>query len=222
MSYTPPASTAVDFTWVGTTAYTPPASTAVNFTWGASIPEVTGTGAGVVPVGGAAGAVAGAVGAGVATVPVAGEGAGYFGDMVVGVGGGVVPVIGAAAAVSGSFGAAAASVPVTGGAAGLAGAAGAASAIIRIGAEGVALHPRYELAGSVKIGGVLVDRQVRAYLRSTGALVGDVATVAGVFRIHAGFEEDEYYVTPVDLSPSAVDWSPPTANRVLSVLAVDA
>lgn len=33
MSYTPPAGSAADFTWLGESAYTPPAGNAVDFTW---------------------------------------------------------------------------------------------------------------------------------------------------------------------------------------------
>jgi len=171
---------------------------------------------------GVATGTAGVSGVGVATVPVAGEGAGYFGDLIVGVGEAVVPITGAAIALVGSVGVGVASVPIAGSGTAVAGSTGTAAASVPITGAAVASHPRYELAGVVKIDDVLVDRQVRAYRRDTGVLVGDVATVAGAFRIHTGFEEEEYYVTPIDLSPSATDWLPPTANRVLSVLAVDA
>lgn len=83
-------------------------------------------------------------------------------------------------------------------------------------------HPRYELRGVVQIGGVPVNRRVRAYLRSTGELVGEADTVAGEFAIHTGFAPAEHYVVPIDMSEDATDWKPPSANRVLSVLAEDA
>lgn len=72
------------------------------------------------------------------------------------------------------------------------------------------------------MGGVLVNRRVRAYLRETGALLGQADTVAGHFKVHAGFAEAECYATPIDLDADATDWLPPTANRILSVLADDA
>jgi hypothetical protein len=89
-------------------------------------------------------------------------------------------------------------------------------------AVGVASHPRYSLKGEVRDGGVLVNRTVRVYLRSTGALIGEQFTTAGRFDIHAGFAEAEHYILPIDLGEGATDWAPPAANRVLSVLAMDA
>jgi hypothetical protein len=86
---------------------------------------------------------------------------------------------------------------------------------------GAGMHPRYELRGQVLDGGTLVDRRVRAYRRSTGALAHEVDTVAGQFTIAAGFALDEFYLVPIDLSSTAEDWAPPVANRVLSVLKVD-
>lgn len=80
---------------------------------------------------------------------------------------------------------------------------------------------RYRLAGEVRINGVLVDRRVRAYRRSDGALVAQGDTVAGAFDLHVGFAADEYTVIPIDLASGATDYTPPAANRVLSVLAQD-
>jgi len=85
-----------------------------------------------------------------------------------------------------------------------------------------AVHERYELRGVVRVGGILVNRRVRAYLRSTGALVGEADTVAGKFWIHTGFTPVEHYVVPVHLDEAATDYAPPTRNRVVSVLAQDA
>lgn len=102
------------------------------------------------------------------------------------------------------------------------GVAGAGSMVFDFVPAAVAVHPRYELRGEVRLAGVLVNRRVRAYLRSSGAMVGEADTVAGRFAIHAGFAEAEHYVTPIDLDDDATDWLPPTANRVLSVLAEDA
>lgn len=80
---------------------------------------------------------------------------------------------------------------------------------------------RYELRGEVRLSGVLVNRRVRAYLRSSGALLGEADTSVGRFRVHTGFAPVECYVTPIDMSEGATDWLPPTANRITSVLADD-
>ena len=88
-------------------------------------------------------------------------------------------------------------------------------------AAGVAVHPRYELRGEVRMGGVLVNRRVRAYQRESGELLGQADTEAGRFKVHAGFTAVECYVTPIDLTSDAVDWLPPTANRLLPVMADD-
>jgi len=85
------------------------------------------------------------------------------------------------------------------------------------------LHPRYRLHGELRDGGALVTspRRVRAHKRSNGALVAEVDTGTGVFDIEVGYALDEFYVVPIDLSSDAVDWVPPVANRVLSVLVAD-
>ncbi len=80
---------------------------------------------------------------------------------------------------------------------------------------------RYRLAGEVRISGVLVDRRIRAYRRTDGALVAQGDTVAGAFDLPVGFAADEYTVIPIDLASGATDYTPPAANRVLSVLAQD-
>lgn len=98
--------------------------------------------------------------------------------------------------------------------------AGAAT-LAPIAAAGDVLHPRYVLKGEVRDSGVLVNRLVRAYRLDTGALVGEQVTTAGRFDIHAGFAEREHYILPLDMSDGATDWLPPTANHVLSELAVD-
>ena len=41
------------------------------------------------------------------------------------------------------------------------------------------------------------------------------------YRVHAGFDEAEVYVTAIDLAEAATDWIPPTANRLVPVLASD-
>lgn len=80
---------------------------------------------------------------------------------------------------------------------------------------------RYELRGETNLGGMLVERRVRAYLRSTGELVAEADTSVGKFRVPVGFTSQEFYITPIDLGADATDWLPPTANRVVSVLASD-
>lgn len=80
---------------------------------------------------------------------------------------------------------------------------------------------RYRLSGEVRLSGVLVDRRVRAYRRSDGALVAQADTAAGRFALDVGFSADEYTVIPVDLATGATDYTPPAANRVMSVLAQD-
>jgi len=80
---------------------------------------------------------------------------------------------------------------------------------------------RYRLAGEVRSAGVLINRRVRAYRRSDGALIAQADTIAGRFDLHAGFAPDEYLLVPVDLGAEAVDYAPPAANRVVSVLVQD-
>lgn len=101
------------------------------------------------------------------------------------------------------------------------GVAGAGEMTFDFMVAGVAVHPRYEARGVVKQGGVLVNRRVRVYDRDSGELLGQGDTAAGKFNVHAGFTERECTVLPIDLSPGAVDWRPPVANRVLSKLADD-
>lgn len=222
MSYTPPAYNAVNFTWAGAPAYTPPAYNAVNFTWAPAVSDVIGTGAGVVPVTGAGTGVLAFAGAGNGVMPITGAGVGQFGEVITGDGAGVVPIAGDSAGLAGAAGTGAGVVPVVGAGVGAHGASGAAAGVIAITGAAVALHHRYELRGEVRLSGVLVNRRVRAYLRSSGAMVGEADTVAGKFAIHAGFAAAEHYLIPIDLDADATDWLPPTANRVLSVLAEDA
>lgn len=221
MSYTPPAYNAANFSWVGLAAYTPPAYNAANFSWAPVVADVTGTGAGVVPVTGAGSGVLAFTGVGSGAVPVTGAGVGQFDQVITGDGAGQVPIVGGGAGYAGASGAGVGVVPVAGASVGDYGASGAGAGAIPVVGAGLAVHERYELVGVVKIGEALVNRRVRAYLRSSGALVAQADTVAGAFRIPVGVVEDEYYLTPIDLAPGATDWLPPTANRVTSVLAVD-
>lgn len=202
MAYTPPAGDAANVSWVGAPAYTPPAGNAANVTWqtgGGSPDPVTGTGAIVLPI----------VVAGVGSHAVAGAGVAVLPLTVAGVG---------AHGVTGA-GAVALGISVAG--AGAHGVAGTGASVVPITVAGAAVHQRYELRGEVRLGGVLVNRRVRAYSRDTGVLLGEADTIAGKFRVHAGFAEIECYATPIDLSPGAVDWLPPTANRILAALASD-
>lgn len=101
------------------------------------------------------------------------------------------------------------------------GESGQGSIVYQYGAQAIGIVVRYELRGEVRDNGILINRRVRAYRRDSGELIGDVDTVSGKFIIHAGFEEHEHYLTPVDLNDAATDFLPPTANRVISFLAQD-
>jgi len=100
---------------------------------------------------------------------------------------------------------------------------GTLAALLSIDGAVAGLHPRYRLHGELRDGGALVTspRRVRAHKRSNGAVVGEVDTSTGVFDIPVGYTLDEFYVVPIDMSSDAVDWIPPVANRVLSVLVSD-
>ena len=205
MSYTPPAGNAANVSWVGAVPYTAPTGNTASVSWASGAPAaVTGAGSGAVSISGSGigehhEPLPAVTGVGHALFQVGGAAAGVHG--VAGTGAGVLPVIGAAGANHGV--------------------AGSGSGAIALPSEGVGRHPRYELRGEVRLGGILVNRRVRAYLRSSGAMLGEADTVAGRFRVHAGFEAAECYVTPIDMDPGATDWRPPTANRIASVLASD-
>lgn len=201
MSYTPPAGDAILFDWAGAPPYTPPAGDAIVFAWDVSIDPVTGVGAAVVPITAAA--------------------VGSHGETVSGTGAAVVPVVAAAAGAHGIAGVGAAVVPLAAAAAGAHGAAGTGAAVVPIAAVAAAVHLRYEARGVVKLGGVLVNRRVRVYDRDTGELISQGDTVAGKFNLHTGFAEAECYALAIHMDPDAVDWRPPVANRVLTVLAND-
>lgn len=179
-------------------SYTPPSGSAVNGSW-------SGAPAYTAPAGGAVDVtwLAAVLGSGSGVIPITGSGVGTFGAVVTGVGSGVIAIAGAGTGRHGVRGTGVGGIWLLAGA-------------------GAGVHTRYELRGEVRLGGVLVNRRVRAYLRSSGELLGQADTVAGRFRVHAGFVEAECYVTPIDLDSGAVDWLPPTANRLLPVLADDA
>lgn len=107
-------------------------------------------------------------------------------------------------------------------AAGAHGVAAAGSSTLTLAPAVVATHERYEVRGEVRQGGVLVNRKVRVYLRSTGVFVNEADTVVGKFNVHTGFAPAEHYIVPIHLDDAATDWMPPTSNRVVSVLAQDA
>lgn len=197
MPYTPPAGDAVNFSWQGASAYTAPAGDAVNFSFAPSSPS--GTFAGVVAV---AGEFSGTT---ITTISGAFAGAvGVFGEVIGGHG------------VSGSE---VAQILPTGEFVGAAGVAGQAAGAVPIAGAFAGIHYRYAVSGEVREAGVLVNRRVRVYNRTSGALIAEADTASGAFDIHVGFAEVETYIVPIHLDGGAVDFAPPCANRVLAVLA---
>lgn len=192
MSYTPPLGNAANVTWAGEPTYTPPLGNAGNVTW---------------QTGAAPDAVEGTAAATVTTISIDGAALAAFGAVTGSAAGtfAALTVGGVAVAVTGAAGTASGAIPF---------------ALVFSGAI-AALHPRYELRGQVRLAGVPVERRVRAYARSTGVLLGQGDTTGGFFRIAAGFAEIECTVLPIDLDAGATDYEPPTANRVLCVLAED-
>lgn len=240
MAYTPPAGNALDFSFVGALAYTPPAGGAVLFSFAAA--DATIDIAATIPVAATQDAAHGVNLDSVASVSVTADMALEHTSIDVEITLlATVPVTTAFDLAHGVAANSVASIPVTAELAAAHGVSVAASAIIAVTAlqniaHGVALDgiasvaltaaasievKRYELRGEVRLGGVLVNRRVRAYQRASGALIGEVDTVIGKFAVHAGFEPMECYITPIDLAEGATDWSPPTANRIMSVLALD-
>lgn len=192
MSYTPPAGSAADISWVGVAAYTVPDGDAADFSWaGAATPD----------------AVEGDAAATVATLSLTGEALAAFGT--------VDATAAATVATLSLTGGVDAAV-------GAAGPAAATISTITLTGAATAQHPRYELRGQVRLAGNPVERRVRGYNRDSGALLGQGDTTGGFFRIHAGFAEIECTVLPIDLSSGATDYEPPVANRVLCVMAEDA
>ncbi len=226
MAYTRPDGAAADFEFSGV-AYTRPAGDAANFSFESEATTVEAIGAaiiGPVTVAGTAAHGIAAVGAAVIGPVIAAGVAEHTSPEVFAVGAAIIgPVTAAAQAAHGVAAVGAAVIgPVTAVGQGAHGITAVGAAIIGpVVAAGVAHHPRYSLKGEVRDGGVLVNRTVRAYLRSSGALIGEQMTDVGRFDIHAGFAEAEHYLLPIDLSGDAADFMPPAVNRVLSVLAVD-
>lgn len=199
MSYTPPLGNAGNVSWLGAPVYAPPAGDAGDVSFAIA---VSGIGAGVLPF--------------------LAEASGFVGGTVTGTGDGVLPFAAAGVGAHAVGGPAAGVLGFSAAGIGAHGVQGAGAAPMPFAAAGVALHPRYEARGVVKLGGVLVNRRVRVYDRLTGAFLSQGDTVAGKFGVHAGFAESEVYAIPIDLSDGAVDWRPPVANRVRTVLAQDA
>ena len=221
MSYTPPANNAADFSWVGALAYTPPVASAANFTWAPA--GVAGTGTGVLAFAGAGAAAHGVAGAGAGVLAFTGAGAGeHTNPSVEGAGAGTLTFTGAATAAHGVAGAAGGALAFTGSGAAAHGIAATGAGAIGFTGACVAVHLRYEVRGEVRQGGVLVNRRVRCYKRSTGELMGQTDTAAGLYRVHAGFDDAEVYTLAIHLDEAATDWIPPTANRLVPVLAEDA
>ena len=220
MSYTPPAGNAATFTWVGATAYTAPAAGTAPLSW---VPAfVTGTGAGTLGFAGAGVAAHGVAGAAAGTLGFAGAGVAEFTDPgVTGAGAGELPFVGAGVAGHGVAGAGAGALAFAGAGSGGHGVAGAGAGALAFAGACAALHLRYEVRGEVRLGGVLVNRRVRCSKRATGELTGQTDTVAGRYRVHAGFDDAEVYVNAIDLSEGATDWIPPAANRLVPLLADD-
>lgn len=230
---------AANFTFTGV-AYTRPATSAADFAFAPD--SYTAVGAVTLEISAAAVATHGVAGVGAVTLEItAAAVAEHQSIEVTGVGAVTLEITAAAVAAHGVAGAGAATLDVSADSSGGHGVAGAADAALSIsaaavGAHGVAgagavtldiaaaavaVHERYEVRGEVRLGGVLVNRRVRAHRRDTGALVGEGDTTAGRFSIHTGFAPIEHYIVPIHLDDAATDWSPPTANRVLSVLAQD-
>lgn len=240
MAYAPPTGNVLDFTWVGKSAYTPPVWNSVSFVF--PLVAFTVDIAATIPVVAAQSVNHGTALAGVATIPVTAEMSLTYTGVNVEIDiAAAIPVVAAADAVHGVSASGVASIAVTAGMEAVHGVAASILATVPVTAlqsvvHGIALdgiatipvsasaalvHERYELRGEVRLNGILVNRRVRAYLRSSGALLGESDTVIGKFKVPAGFAPVECYVTPIDLSSDATDWLPPTANRITSVLAMD-
>lgn len=221
MSYTPPAGNAANFTWVGAATYTAPAGNAANFTWAPS--GSTGVGSGALLSTGSGAAAHGVSGAGAGALAFVGAAyAEHSEPGMVGVGDGTLDFAGSGVAAHGISGDASGTLAIIGAAAAAHGVAGEGSGSITFIGGGAAFHPRYEVRGEVRLSDVLVNRRVRCYKRESGELVGQADTVAGKYRVPAGFDDGEVYVVAIHLDDAASDWIPPAANRLVPILAEDA
>lgn len=220
MSYIPPAGNAASASWVGASAYTPPAGNAANAALAST--GVTATASGVLAFTGVGVVKHGIAGTGAGTLAFAGGGtAEHTSADVVADGAGTLGFMGACAAAHGISASGSGALAFSGAGAASHGIAAAGSGALAFGGTCVAVHQRYEVRGEVRLSNVLVNRRVRCYKRSTGDLTGQVDTVVGKYRVHAGFDDGEVYVTAIDLADAATDWIPPTANRLVPVLADD-
>lgn len=220
MSYTPPAGNAANFSWVGVAPYAPPVGDAANFAWAPA--GVTATGAGALAFSGAATAAHGIAGAAVGTLAFSGSGeAEHLSAAVEGDGAGALAFSGAATAAHGIAGVATGALAFSGLGAAAHGVAATGAGAAHFTGACAAVHQRYEVRGEVRLAGVLVNRRVRCYKRASGELVGQADAVVGKYRVHAGFDDAEVYVAAIDLADAATDWAPPTANRLVPVLADD-
>lgn len=208
----------VNFKFTGTAA-----TRGTDFSWAPAVASYTGAGAATLGVTAAAAgqhsAPVSGVGTGAAALAVSASAQAAHG--VAGAGAATLGLNDSASAGHGIAGAEAAALTLTASGGAAHGIAGTVSVGLACTAAGVAQHPRYEVRGSVMQGGILINRRVRVYNRTTGALVGEGDTVTGKFNLHTGFAPAEHYVVPVNLADDATDWLPPVANRVLSVLAQD-
>lgn len=220
MSYTAPAGNAANFSWVGVSPYTPPVGDAANFSWATA--GVTATCAGTLGFTGAATVANGVAVVAAGALAFSGSATVEHSSVVVEcVAEGALDFTGGASAAHGVAVHAAGTLAFTGAGAAAHGVAATCAGTLGFTGACAALHLRYEVRGEVRLGGVLVNRRVRCSKRATGELMGQADTVAGVYRVHAGFDEAEVYVTAIDLAEAATDWIPPTANRLVPVLASD-
>ena len=161
-------------------------------------------------------------GVGAVTVEITAAGIGEFFDATTeGDGSAAIGVSVSGDGAHGVAGSGAVGVSLAGAGQGAHGVAGYGACALGVTAAGVGVVERYELTGEVRLQGILVDRLVRAYRRDTGELVGEAPTAAGRFKIHTGFAAREHFIVPIDTGDNATDWTPPCANRVLSILAMD-
>jgi hypothetical protein len=203
MAYTRPSASAADATWQGAAPYTRPSASAAD----ATFVESSGVDCTIA-----------------ASLAITASLAVSFGSVEIG--SSIASVVPITASISADHGVAADihAVLTVAAASGVAhGVAGSVGAAVGIAGAFDITHERYEVRGVTQIGGVLVDRRVRVYLRETGALIAQGDTVAGAFHLATGFSAGggEVYVIPIDLSGGATDWTPPIANRVVPTLAMD-
>lgn len=183
---------------------------------------VEGIGAGTLGFSGSGVGAHGVAGVGAGELPFGGAGVAEHGPPAVeGVGAGALEFAGAGVGVHGVAGVGIGALPFGGAGVTAHGVAGVGAGVLPFLGVSAAVHMRYEVRGEVRLGGVLVNRRVRCYKRESGELTGQADTLAGRYRVHAGFDDDEVYTLAIDLDAGATDWVPPTANRLVPVLADD-